>query len=223
MSAVAVGPELPPDVERQLDDLPPVEIAIGVLTYNNAATIPTIVDAVRGGLDKHLTGTPAVLINADAGSSDSTVERLAESGLTQTVEIPDNLPLLRADERKTMQMVLNLTTNAIKFSREGGEIAIVCRADAQRGLSITVADTGVGIAPEDIGRVLEAFEQVDNSLSRRHQGTGLGLPLVKAMVELHGGKLELTSEPGVGTQATIVFPPERLHAAPPAKSVGIAA
>ena len=149
--------------------------------------------------------------------------RLAESGLTQTVEIPDNLPLLRADERKTMQMVLNLTTNAIKFSREGGEIAIVCRADAQRGLSITVADTGVGIAPEDIGRVLEAFEQVDNSLSRRHQGTGLGLPLVKAMVELHGGKLELTSEPGVGTQATIVFPPERLHAAPPAKSVGIAA
>ena len=81
MSAVAVGPELPPDVERQLDDLPPAEVAIGVLTYNNAATIPTIVDAVRGGLDKHLTGTPAVLINADAGSSDSTVERLAESGL----------------------------------------------------------------------------------------------------------------------------------------------
>ena len=81
MSAVAVGPELPPDVERQLDDLPPVEIAFGVLTYNNATTVPTIVDAVRGGLDKHLTGTPAVLINADAGSSDSTVERLAESGL----------------------------------------------------------------------------------------------------------------------------------------------
>jgi len=81
MSAVAIGPELPPDVERQLDDLAPVEVAVGVLTYNNAATIPTVIDAMRGGLDKHLPGTPAVLINADAGSSDSTVARLAESGL----------------------------------------------------------------------------------------------------------------------------------------------
>jgi glucosylglycerate synthase len=81
MSAVAVGPELPPDVDQQLDGLPPVELAVGVLTYNNAATVPTVVDAIRGGLEKHLTGTSAVLINADAGSSDATVERLADSGL----------------------------------------------------------------------------------------------------------------------------------------------
>jgi glucosylglycerate synthase len=81
MSAVAVDPELPPDVDQQLDGLPPVELAVVVLTYNNAATIPTVVDAIRGGLEKHLTGTPAVLINADAGSSDATVERLADSGL----------------------------------------------------------------------------------------------------------------------------------------------
>lgn len=81
MSAVAVGPELPPDVDRQLDGLPPVELAVSVLTYNNAATVPAVLDAVRGGLEKHFTGMPAVLINADAGSSDATVERLAESGL----------------------------------------------------------------------------------------------------------------------------------------------
>jgi glucosylglycerate synthase len=81
MSAVAVGPELPPDVDRQLDGLPPVELAVTVLTYNNAATVPAVVDAVRGGLEKHFAGTPAVLINTDAGSSDTTVERLAESGL----------------------------------------------------------------------------------------------------------------------------------------------
>jgi hypothetical protein len=81
MSAVAVGPELPPDVDRQLDGLA-AELAVGVLTYNNAATVPAVVDAVRGGLEKHFPGTPAVLINADAGSSDTTVDRLAESGLS---------------------------------------------------------------------------------------------------------------------------------------------
>lgn len=81
MSAVVVGPELPPDVDRQLDGLPPVELAVAVLTYNNAATVPAVVDAVRVGLEKHFTGTAAVLINPDAGSSDTTVEQLAESGL----------------------------------------------------------------------------------------------------------------------------------------------
>ena len=148
--------------------------------------------------------------------------RLTGAGLTQVVDIPPDLPLLRADERKTMQMVLNLVTNAIKFSSEGGQIAITCRADPVRGLTVTVADNGIGIAPEDIDRVLEAFEQVDNSLSRRHQGTGLGLPLVKAMMELHGGVLELKSELGVGTEATMVFPPA-LFEMHPAKPVYIAA
>ena len=148
--------------------------------------------------------------------------RLDESGLTQSVDIPADLPLLFADERKTMQVLLNLVTNAIKFSSDGGVIAITCRADPMRGLTVAVADTGIGIAPEDLGRVLEAFEQVDNSLSRRHQGTGLGLPLVKAMMELHGGALELKSTPGVGTEATIVFPPSRIEMQP-AKPVDIAA
>jgi signal transduction histidine kinase len=136
------------------------------------------------------------------------------SGLTQTVDIPVDLPLLRADERKTMQMLLNLVTNAIKFSPEGGVVAIVCRADPMRGLTVTVADSGIGIAPENLDRVVEAFEQVDNSLSRRHQGTGLGLPLVKAMIELHGGVLELNSTLGVGTEATMIFPPSRLEMQP---------
>jgi signal transduction histidine kinase len=147
--------------------------------------------------------------------------RLRECGLSQKVDIPDDLPLLHADERKTMQMVLNLVANAIKFSPDGGEITITCRADPERGLSVTIADCGVGISPEDLGRVVQAFEQVDNSLSRRHQGTGLGLPLVKAMIELHGGVLELTSTLGVGTQATMIFPPERLRHAP--NPLGIAA
>jgi two-component system cell cycle sensor histidine kinase PleC len=84
--------------------------------------------------------------------------------------------------------------------------------DMQAGLAITVADTGIGIAPENLQRVLEPFMQVDSSLGRLHQGTGLGLPLVKAIMALHGGTLDLKSEVGVGTTATVVFPFERVIA-----------
>ena len=136
--------------------------------------------------------------------------RMFECGLSEMLDVPADLPLLRADERKLMQMLLNLVTNAIKFSEAGGRIEIACRADPAIGLKIAVTDTGIGIAPRDIDRVLEAFEQVDSSLSKQHTGTGLGLPLVKAMMELHGGTLELQSAPGVGTTATLTFPAERL-------------
>ena len=136
--------------------------------------------------------------------------RARESGLGLSINTPEGLPLLRGDERKTTQMILNLVTNAIKFSPDGGTIQIVCRVEPQHGLSIAVIDTGIGIASDDLGRVLEAFEQVDSSLSRKQQGTGLGLPLVRAMMELHGGRLELNSTVGVGTQAKIVFPVDRL-------------
>jgi signal transduction histidine kinase len=149
--------------------------------------------------------------------------RAQEGGLGETVDIPPDLPLLRGDERKTMQMILNLVTNAIKFSPDGGRIDIACRADPTVGLSITVTDTGIGIATDDTGRVLEAFEQVDSSLSRKQQGTGLGLPLVRAMMELHGGKFELTSTVGVGTEAKIIFPRDRVVYSLANATVGIAA
>ena len=136
--------------------------------------------------------------------------RALEGGLNLAVDISADVPLLRGDERKTMQIVLNLVTNAIKFSEAGGRVQIACRADEREGLSITVSDTGIGIASDDLRRVLEAFEQVDSSLSRKQQGTGLGLPLVRAMMELHGGRFELNSTLGVGTEAKIVFPRDRL-------------
>jgi signal transduction histidine kinase len=149
--------------------------------------------------------------------------RAQECGLEQTVDIAPDIPLLRGDERKTMQMVLNLVTNAIKFSPDGGRVEIVCRASPRDGLSVAVIDTGIGIDQNDIGRVLEAFEQVDSSLSRKQQGTGLGLPLVRAMMELHGGTFQLTSEVGVGTEAKIVFPLDRVVFPEQAAAVGIAA
>jgi signal transduction histidine kinase len=139
-----------------------------------------------------------------------TTGRIAEAGLTQSVELPSDLPPLRADERKTKQVLLNLITNAVKFTPPGGCISVLARYECDSGLIVTVSDNGIGIPGGDIERVLKPFEQVDSSLSRQHQGTGLGLPLVKAIMEIHGGHLQLKSELGVGTEVTVTFPPERI-------------
>lgn len=141
---------------------------------------------------------------------------LEKAGLTANIDLMAGLPLLRADERRIRKVLFNLIGNAVKFTHPAGCIDIRARFDPQAGVRITVADTGIGIAPEDLERVLEPFVQIDNSLSRQHAGTGLGLPAVKAIMELHGGALELTSAVGGGTEATAVFPPERAVAGAPA-------
>jgi signal transduction histidine kinase len=132
-----------------------------------------------------------------------------KAGVTVGIDLPADLPRLQADEGKTRQVFFNLVSNAVKFTPAGGRVDISGRFDRERGLSVTVADTGIGIAPEDLNRVLEPFVQVDSSLSRRHQGTGLGLPAVKGIMELHRGTIELQSTLGRGTRATIIFPPDR--------------
>ncbi len=132
-----------------------------------------------------------------------------KAGVTVMIDLPADLPRLRADEGKTRQVFFNLISNAVKFTPPGGRIDISGRFDSDTGLSVTVADTGIGIAPQDLKRVLEPFVQVDSSLSRRHQGTGLGLPAVKGIMELHHGTIELQSTAGAGTAVTITFPPER--------------
>ncbi|HML10274.1 MAG TPA: ATP-binding protein [Stellaceae bacterium] len=141
-----------------------------------------------------------------------TVGRVNAASLTLTIELADNLPPISGDERKTKQVLLNLITNSVKFTPAGGALTVTARWDVAQGVAITVADTGVGIPEEDLERVLKPFEQVDSSLSRQHQGTGLGLPLVKAIMEMHGGRFELSSELGVGTRATVIFPPQRVLA-----------
>jgi signal transduction histidine kinase len=138
-----------------------------------------------------------------------TVSRIEKAELTQEIDLADNLPPIRGDERKTKQVLLNLITNSLKFTPAGGRITVTGRFDPEDGVAVTVSDTGIGIPEGDLDRVLKPFEQVDSSFSRQHQGTGLGLPLVKAIMELHGGRLRLKSALGSGTSVTVVFPPER--------------
>jgi signal transduction histidine kinase len=115
-----------------------------------------------------------------------------------------------ADERLLLQIVANLITNAIKFTPEGGTVRLYVSASFQKGILLKVADTGIGIAPENIERVLRPFEQVETSYSRRHSGSGLGLPYAKRLTELHGGELKIESELGKGTIASVTLPASRL-------------
>jgi two-component system cell cycle sensor histidine kinase PleC len=115
-----------------------------------------------------------------------------------------------ADERLLLQIVANLITNAIKFTPEGGAVRLYVSASAQKGILLKVTDTGIGIAPEDIERVLRPFEQVEMSYSRRHSGSGLGLPYAKRLTELHGGELKIESQLGKGTTASVTLPASRL-------------
>jgi len=121
------------------------------------------------------------------------------------------MPRLLADERAVKQILLNLLSNAVKFTPEGGRVSIGAELRGDGSLAICVDDTGIGIACEDIPRALAPFSQVDSALTRRYEGTGLGLPLVKSLIELHGGRLELESEEGKGTLASVVFPIDRVR------------
>jgi signal transduction histidine kinase len=135
--------------------------------------------------------------------------RVHENRLTLDILLPADLPKLRCDHRKLKQMLLNLLGNAVKFTPAGGSISVTAQCNAS-GFVITVSDSGIGISSADLERVVQPFGQADNKLNRRHEGTGLGLTLVRSMIEIHGGTFKLESEVGIGTAATLTFPPERI-------------
>ncbi len=118
--------------------------------------------------------------------------------------------VVRADERRLRQVVINLLSNAIKFSPGGECVTLRAQCDLAGSPIIEVADSGIGIAPEDIERIFEPFVQVENHLNRRNEGTGLGLPLSRQIMALHGGTLHLVSTPGQGTTAIMTLPPQTL-------------
>ncbi len=136
-------------------------------------------------------------------------ERARAAGVTLSAEYVQPLPLLRADRLKLKQILINLLSNAVKFTECGGAVTVVVSVDAQGGIVLEVQDDGIGMTVEEIPLALAPFCQVEGAMTRRHEGTGLGLPLAKSLSELHGAALELTSVAGSGTVAVIRFPPER--------------
>jgi PAS domain S-box-containing protein len=136
------------------------------------------------------------------------------SDVKLVAEVPPSLPPLAADSVKVKQMLLNLLSNAIKFTQAGGVVTIRARLESDNGqpggLALTVTDTGIGMRPEDIPAALEPFRRLESGRMLRSLGTGLGLPITKAQIELHGGTLEIRSRLGEGTRVTLHFPPERV-------------
>ncbi len=146
--------------------------------------------------------------------------RAESTGLNLTVDLPD-LPEFEADYRAIKQVLLNLLSNALKFTPHGGRVSVT--AERRRDflgerLRISVIDTGIGISPEDLERLARPFEQIESQLSKTQQGTGLGLALTKSLIELHGGDLEITSNPGEGTKVTVILPMRQTEALAPAAS-----
>ncbi len=131
------------------------------------------------------------------------------AGVKVMNKVPFDLPPLRGDETKIKQTVINLLSNAVKFTDSGGYVLAEAE-DNGDGLTIAISDTGIGMAKEDIPRALAPFVQIEGAANKKYEGTGLGLPLSRALVELHGGTLTVQSKLGVGTRITIQFPENRI-------------
>lgn len=135
--------------------------------------------------------------------------RAGEAGVELQVEVEPNLPPLRCDARRVIQVLVNVGFNGIKFTRRGGFVRLVASREEDGALAFVVRDNGVGIAPEHRDKVWEPFAQADSALVRSKGGVGLGLAITKAFVEAHGGVARLESVPGQGTTVTLRFPVER--------------
>jgi PAS domain S-box-containing protein len=137
-------------------------------------------------------------------------ERASTGEVAIELDVPRDLPFLYADESRVKQILLNLLSNAVKFTPPKGTVTVRARADRMQGFALEVVDTGIGIAARDIPRAFEPFVQIDSALNRKAEGTGLGLPLSRALVALHGGSLDLISEAGRGTKVRVAFPAVRI-------------
>jgi two-component system cell cycle sensor histidine kinase PleC len=150
------------------------------------------------------------VVTASLGSFRLTAQ---EAGVTMDVQLAADLPVVKGDAVKLRQVLTNLISNAIKFTPQGGAVAIEGHRLASGGAMLVVRDTGIGMTGEEILVALTPFGQVDGSRTRWREGTGLGLPIAKALVELHGGTLSIDSRKGEGTSVAICLPPSHLVSA----------
>jgi signal transduction histidine kinase len=133
-------------------------------------------------------------------------------------ELVHSSTLICVDQTKFKQIILNLLSNGVKFTESRGRIMIGSGVNGQGDLVISIKDTGIGIPSEHLERVLNPFEQVADHLTKENEGTGLGLPIARALIELHGGSLTLSSDLGVGTTVALRLPHERIRDGAPATS-----
>ncbi len=174
--------------------------------------INDILDFAKSDANQLKLHDDTVDLNEIASACIRFVKPQAEQSKTEiSVVLEHGLPQLRADALRVRQIVINLLSNAVKFTPDGGKISVTT-ASRNGGLAVAVADTGIGIAAEDIPIALSRFGQVDRRLSRKYAGTGLGLPLAKHLAELHSGTLAIESTVNIGTTVTVWFPPERVIA-----------
>ncbi len=138
--------------------------------------------------------------------------RARENNIRLVTDYAEPLSLVVADARRLKQILINLLSNAVKFTPEGGTITVKAWAAPGLGAAFQVIDTGIGIPKDQQIRMLEPFTQVESGLSRKHEGTGLGLPLCRALIEVHGGELQLESALGQGTSITVCLPKSRITA-----------
>ncbi len=129
-----------------------------------------------------------------------------ERGIDLALKVAPDCQVLHADERAARQIILNLLSNAIKFTPAGGRVTLAVQAIAEDGVEISVTDTGFGMTPDEADRALQLYVQVDSDVARMALGTGIGLPLVKALAELHGGQIRLDSKKGKGTTVAVFLP-----------------
>ena len=133
-----------------------------------------------------------------------------DAGVAVDTTLPPELPRIRGDSTKLRQIFINLLSNAVKFTPKGGSVTVSARQEADGGFAVIVADTGIGMSSEEMGIAMEPFGQVQNSLARSYEGTGLGLPLARRMTEMHGGRLTPRSVKGVGTSVEVYLPASRI-------------
>jgi PAS domain S-box-containing protein len=157
----------------------------------------------------HLSETEVDLVSVAERAVRAVAPQAQAAGVMVSVAPATSSPIAWGDERRLMQVLLNLVSNAVKFTPRGGSVELRLGRTAEGGVEVSVRDTGIGIAAEDLPRVIEPFRQVDSGHARRHEGTGLGLAICDRLVRLHGGTLSLASTVGQGTVATVTLPAAR--------------
>ena len=153
---------------------------------------------------------PVDLHETVQGSMTAVAAQALKNKVSLQVELPQALPPVRADAVAMRQILINLLSNAVKFTPEGGQVTIGVERPKDGGLALVINDTGIGMNDEEIAIALEPFRQVENALTKKFEGTGLGLPIARRLVELHGGRLEIASAKNLGTAIRVYLPANRV-------------